>query len=44
MIEHNNISIKNNSEIKNILKKNNYTLVDKIDINHIYKKKFNNEK
>ncbi len=38
MIEHNEKSIKNNLEIKAILKKNNYELIDKVDINHIYKK------
>ena len=38
MIEHNDISKKNNNEIKLILKNNNYSLINKIDINHIYKK------
>ena len=38
MINHNDKSKQNNKEIDDLLKKNNYKLIEKFDFNYIYEK------
>ena len=39
MINHNELSVENSGQIKNLLKENNFDLIKKFDFNYIFKKR-----